>query len=187
MDTAALAATVFPAVISVLIALAIGAVGYAIAAFNEGRRWQRQQRIACYTGVAKIHRKFVLLAEDDIGLKNRISTIEEFLDGRSAIEPPGATHENANRLIDLHNENKSALVALSQDINVAYAESELLSSDRLGRKLGTFVERLNEWYEALPDGHNLAHLRLLQDKAWLEFLDQAQRDLGLRNWWNRRP
>lgn len=56
MDLATLAETLTSSVIGALIALAIGAVGYVIAAFNESRRWQRQQRVIIYTKIAKHHK-----------------------------------------------------------------------------------------------------------------------------------
>lgn len=182
MDSLTLASTVIPAVISVLIALAIGAVGYVIAAFNEGKRWQRQQRVRSYIQLTKVHHEFL---EQMRQLASSVIEYQEKYPDRDNMERSKAIEHNS--FAGQHNEAISNLERLSVTLQRSHAESELLATEKAVDLLNVYIARTNDWSESSGMGLGTMDQEALQLQAWEAFLDQAQRDLGLKHWWNRRP
>ncbi len=173
--------SIAPGAVSVLVALLVGATGYMIAGFNESKRWQRQQRIALYREITKYERSLVL------DIKNYLEQQKSHYNNYP--QENDYSSDNYAYMHSVEHINNTSR-KLSKRIKGSYKfryDLEIIGSTKAQKLYNTYLDLLITWVGASFDGNTKNEERSQQKKAWSKFIDQAQRDLGLKHWWNPGP
>lgn len=158
MQNFELPSELFAAIIGVGISFVIGATGFVIAAFNDHRKWRRDERLKAYIEITRLHRKYY----------------QKFLE--------------ISAVTDFHTGKYRALlfeaIALLEEIEVFWGSLEILGSKRFEKAMNAYVTFVNDTISQLsPDGHQIDATKFRADhKAhWKPVVKAAKRDLSLRN------
>lgn len=185
MDIPSLAITVVPAVISILIGLAIGAVGYIIAALNETRKWKRQQRLELYLDIVRLQKNLrsnsngIIKASTKLFDKRKQGTLSE--DELQELKDVVKHFGEASSTVLIQIDTQMAICRILGTTGITEAV------DKYGKAATALFKHEVDLVDSAESRDSLEKLQGDSDRAWLLFLDQAQRDLGLKHWWNKHP
>lgn len=158
MQNFELPSEIFAALIGVGLSFVIGATGFVIAAFNDNRKWRRNERLKAYIEITRLHRKYY----------------QKFLEISS--------------VTDFHTGKYRSLlfeaIALLEEIEVIWGSLEILGSKRFEKSMDEYVEFINGTIGQLSsDGHQIDATQFRADhKAhWEPVVKAAKRDLSFRS------
>lgn len=145
------------------ITLLLAVVGYVVAQVNESFKWKRQLKFRAYEDLLRTYGEF------DIHLRKLIQFGDD-------------PQYDRERMID-------DCQSSTDRINTTIATAQLAGSEKFSEKLNaytTFVSNtMHEVADRTGKTWSIEEYNKQSQELWIEFRFRAQRDLGIRHWWDK--